>query len=261
MISYLTGLQLYLFWINFFSFALSRTVQAQDDYCSYSEALAITLLSQYTDRCSADLSACNVPECGDCLTSANGAGTSCNDGCLYTSGGHTVERSYTATYGITFVGYLLVPIVLAGTANVFTAGAEGYYLHNYNAVISDDYTTLTPEFGGACQFNFNGNDCLCEQRYCDESQTNANFYVDCSGFEGGSVIDYCVATGDFTESSPLLDIHRGVPLVACRGQLRILSHGVSLTTYRCRRERRWFHDLIFSPYLFLHLDSISLPKY
>jgi hypothetical protein len=188
-------------------------VQAQDDYCSYAEALARTLLSQYTDSCSADLSACNVPVCSDCLDGVDSATTGCVDGCSYTSGDYTVERSFTGSYGIGYIDYLAVPIVLVGTAHTFTAGAEGYFFHNYEAVVNDDYTTLSAALGGSCQFNFNDNDCPCEQRYCDDSETDYGFFVDCSEFEGGSVIDFCVATG---ASSPLLEILFGVPFVACR---------------------------------------------
>ena len=177
-------------------------------------------MAQKTENCALDRSQCAAAtQCGHlgvqgaCSNIGNSLGSICTDGCTYTSGGFTVAQETSGSR--TFIDNFLSSSNV-GFSHRFTAGAEGALRYNFEPGFQDDLT-LVPALGGACTFHFNGDACLCEQRYCDASQSTYGNFIDCSGLEGGSVIDVCNNEPSLTTESPLMETLFWLPFVTCAG--------------------------------------------
>jgi hypothetical protein len=203
--------------------------------CQQTLDLAEVALDQVTRGCLGDSSQCSPSACGDCLDGGESLAVECIDGCGYTFGDYQVARGAT---GSTFVGYLGTSplfLMLIGYRNYFTKGAEGKVFYSYEPVVgfdSNNQTTLLPARQPDCDYKFNGNQCLCEQRYCttDPNGLAAN-YVDCSQYEGGGVVDYCAVINNngstplLTAESSLLEILLLAPIVACASPSKSAEDG------------------------------------
>jgi hypothetical protein len=143
----------------------------------------------------------------------------CKDGCTYTSGEYTVERRFTSSYFSVFDAFGFSSLnILLGYSHIFTQGAQGNFIYNYEGVVTDDSSggnTVQPALYGICTFTFNGDECVCEQYYCDAAKTRFANKIDCSSLEGGAVIDLCMFA-DVTNTSSLLEILYAVPRIACQ---------------------------------------------
>ena len=194
--------------------------------CSQTTALARTLLSQFTDACQLDRSACDANSCkSECIDGGDSYSNSCSDGCAYLWNGYAVGRWTSAA---TAIGYLLnsqLLIIRVAFRHAFQAGAVGNFDYNYEGAFTND-AQLAQAFGGTCYFTYNGSPCFCEQRYCDEQRQTYNNYIDCTGLEGGSILDLCRGSPAITTESPLLDILFWLPIVLCQNP----TTGIAPTT-------------------------------
>lgn len=201
-----------------FSYYDTTMVAAQTITCDQVTALASMLYRQETDTCALDRSVCagNTQCLPQCIDGGDKFATSCTDGCSYQAGGFSVERHFSASSG--FASFMNSAIILMylGYSHAFAAGAEGYFHYTYEAGVTDDLKTV-PAFQGSCLFDFNGNNCLCEQRYCDDLQQYLANYIDCTAFAGGSIINLCFGPPELTTESPLLDILHWLPQALCQG--------------------------------------------
>ena len=197
-----------------------------DVSCPVAESFANEFLNFLIEGCiNVDRSQCGLAsQCGleGCQEDVDSSTTSCLDGCSYTLGNYEVSR--VATAGLTRVyfqnnngGNTELSVNFLGYRNTFLQGAEGTIDYSFEMGVG----TLTPAIGGTCHVFFNGQQCFCEQRFCDASQTTVGNYIDCSGVEGGGVIDSCqvVLTNtlpELTEESSLQDILFWLPMVSCQ---------------------------------------------
>ncbi|KAG7363887.1 hypothetical protein IV203_037088 [Nitzschia inconspicua] len=127
----------------------------------------------------------------------------------------TVERS---VYGISAESSSIFgPVFLhrVGSSSSFTAGATGSYLFSRDVDSNTDGTIDTVPLGGSCDFSFNDEECLCEQRYCDETQERYGYFINCSSIEGGAVIDFCQGLAGLSAESTDLEKLFQIPHYAC----------------------------------------------
>lgn len=197
-----------------------------DISCGQAEALASSFLNQMVGVCTLDRSQCAAAtSCGNCIDGGDQFGASCVDGCTYSMGDYTVLRSTGGVSGRAFLVNNEVFLNHVGWTHTFTSGAQGTAGYFFEPAIQTEGGTVTIQsaFAGSCAFTFNDNDCLCEQRYCDANQETAANYIDCSSFEGGSVVDFCRYILDPTlplpqlnDESPLMDILYFLPFSVCQ---------------------------------------------
>jgi len=187
---------------------------AQGFSCALVESIAESFLDKLTQGCALDRSQCASASrgIGGCIDGGESAGTSHVDGCGYPFGDYVVERTTSATIARTYLNNSPFYINYLGYRNFFTAGAEGFIDYAFEANLA----TLTPVLADGCTFLFNDNQCSCVQNFCDDSQTTFGFFVDCSVFEGGSVIDGCQPVPQLTENSPLMEILFWLPTALCQ---------------------------------------------
>jgi hypothetical protein len=156
-------------------------------------------------------------QCSDSCLSLTGSSytTSCVDDCNYEYlPGYKVIRTATASAGESNAFGYPIPIVSTTLAYTLTTGggAVGSY-------VSID-TSGAPD---TCTFVFNDEQCLCELRTCggvdnnnsSSSQEATAVYVDCSAFEGGSILDQCSVVPALTAESSLFDILVFTPDLSC----------------------------------------------
>lgn len=158
--------------------------------CTTATALARSYLNQLVQGCQTDRSACDAETTcsnGNCIVGDESFGATCNDGCSYTLGDYTVERS---TDGVTARAYALnnpINLNYAGFRNTYTRGPA---VANVDVVgLGIDYSfeasldtssgsgvVIRSAVGSSCNFilydnnNNNRNECSCEQFYCDDNQ-------------------------------------------------------------------------------------------
>ena len=198
----------------FFGLALASMVGlAKPQSCEVATALARTYLDQQTRNCRADCD--SQSECAPfgCIDGGDSYSTSCNDACIHTWEGFKVQRTTSGSNG---VGYLLgntVNINFVGLDHTFVEGAVGTFSYAFEPSLSDP-TFLSPALGGWCTVIFNGVECPCEQRYCDDTNTLYGNMWDCSHVEGGSFFNPCFFSELTTESS-LMEILYLLPAQVC----------------------------------------------
>jgi hypothetical protein len=188
--------------------------------CIGAEGFARQVLAERKESCApAQLSQCSAnTRCGasgglngdqgTCLNIGGQSTSLCTDGCLYSIGEFTVVQ---VVSGSSFINSLGGPGLSLGFLHFFTAGvAEGTSL-NYR-FLPIIWPANAPIVG--CTFNFNGDACLCERRYCDASQSTTGDFIDCSGLPGGSAIDMCNPPSLTTEL-PLMELLFWLPIQFC----------------------------------------------
>jgi hypothetical protein len=146
--------------------------------------------------------ACPTDECidsGDITTAV------CHDGCTYTldDTNYQVDRSVIGGHGAVDAGFGLIFQFLITECTYFSTGAEDNYCFMRDVTPELDGSIDAYVEGGSCTFTFNDQDCSCEQRYCDETQDSWGYFIDCSGLEGGAVINDCNAPDLSADSAPL----------------------------------------------------------
>jgi hypothetical protein len=182
-----------------------------DTYCEAASTLART---NYAGFLQAEGCSCGVAlVCGECVAGVGSGGVSCSDGCIYTSGLYSVQRSVSSTY-YTVSGAATTSIKF-GLSHAFTQGAQGSFFYTYDGVVTDDGLSVQAASGGTCTFTFNGVACGCQQYFCDETRTRYADTIDCSALQGGAVINLC-HTPEITSSSSWLEVLYAIPTL-CLG--------------------------------------------
>jgi hypothetical protein len=151
----------------------------------------------------------------DCLYGASGAVVAgCTDGCVYEwLAGYKVGRTATTSLGEVYYFGFPKTNIFHSEEHTFKAGAVGSFTMLYEGRISSK-NELVPVEGRDCEFEFNGNVCACNQIYCNTEPITYAFEIDCSAFEGGSILDLCFVKELAAESS-LLEILYFTPLNYC----------------------------------------------
>ena len=198
----------------FFGLALASMVDlASSQSCEVATALARTYLDQQTRTCLADCD--SQSECAPfgCIDGGDSYGTSCNDACIHEWEGYKVQRATSASNGVGYLMGNILYINAVGIDHTFVEGAVGTFSYAFEPSLNDP-TTLQPALGGGCTVIFNGVECPCEQRYCDDTNTLYGNVFDCSHVEGGSYFNPCFP-GELTTESSLMEILFRVPTEVC----------------------------------------------
>lgn len=188
--------------------------------CSQAEGFARQALAERKENCSPYLlSLCSDTQCGasgglsgdqgSCINIADQSASLCTDGCTYLFGGFTVAQIISGSK--TWVSEFFTSTHVAFT-HVLTVG-------DAIEVVRYDFLPITWPANipvSACTFSFNGDACLCERYYCDASQSTTGERIDCSGLEGGSVIEVCNAPSLTTELSRM-ELLFWLPILFCDG--------------------------------------------
>ena len=209
-----------------------RSVVAQLATCENAKALGLAQLSRTQQGCAMDLSQCQVDNsCDDCLAGADSYTAVCYDGCSYTWGDYSVTQTTTGSVGVGYFDiFTPIPILIQSYHISFSGdGApDGSFSVLYDAWLNDDGSTQ-PALGATCTAEFNDNECLCEQRWCDSAEESYGFFFDCSALEGGSEIDDCIVP-ELTAESSLFEILLGTLYLACTDESPPESSEANSTT-------------------------------
>eukprot|EP00531_Pseudo-nitzschia_arenysensis_P002658 CAMPEP_0116133744 /NCGR_PEP_ID=MMETSP0329-20121206/10270_1 /TAXON_ID=697910 /ORGANISM="Pseudo-nitzschia arenysensis, Strain B593" /LENGTH=293 /DNA_ID=CAMNT_0003628397 /DNA_START=121 /DNA_END=999 /DNA_ORIENTATION=- len=194
--------------------------------CEAVGTYALGLLHWYTQPCETDRSQCNTQdysydtcECAEnSLTKS--ATTFCQDGCVYSFGdNYNLVRAFSvaATETNLMVGSLPTPSLthLIGYVNMLYKGDQ--YLGKISVDFAPDVLggrQNDPVLGGPYHASFNDQACEISQIWCDQAQTDYNFYIDCSTLPGGAIVNMCDG-GPLSEQSSVMELALLGPLYSC----------------------------------------------
>lgn len=174
--------------------AASRILPSAAQTCAEAQAFASVFLKQQVEGCADDLSSCYtgmVCPSDFCVDGGDSVVQTCSDACTYSFQDWTVDRSVSGSKAVSNLDIGTFYIYAVTVASSFVAGGEGIYTFTREVVPKSDGTLETAPLQGFCSMTFNSQDCLCEQRFCDDSQTTYGYYLDCSAFQGGAIMNTC----------------------------------------------------------------------
>ena len=160
-------------------------------------------LEARTGNCANDRSRCSGETfctCQDGTGDRSPAIATCYDGCVYFDG-ETLPRIFRSVYasqqqigpfGSSNNNNNIViggPVFHATLFGFTHSSEEGYIRYTYEP---SPVNFLFPGFQKGCYATLDDRQCSCYQRFCNAEQTVYANVLDCSGVEGGAVIDLCL---------------------------------------------------------------------
>lgn len=200
-------------------FLLPSFTLAQPGTCAQVEPFSLQFLDVLAGNCLTDRSSCSDGtrcECNDGDGSGQLALAACTDGCNYFYGTQPIRRVATAgSVRVGNVGGGSVPFysTTIGFRHLFIPNTDEGAMEYYYT--PNDQNIRAPAQGRTCSALLDGQNCACSQKFCDDAQETFANIIDCSPFDGGTIIDLCLPPPPISDQSTKMEILFWVPQLIC----------------------------------------------